>query len=76
VERELSSTDRRTYELRLSAGGKPVLHQVHPIAEAHEAELLASLIDGQRAQLKDLPAQLATANDLDVDLHRGSGRTP
>jgi DNA-binding MarR family transcriptional regulator len=73
VERERSSTDRRTYELRLSAEGRRVLHQLHGIAEAHEAELLASLTDGQRAQLRDLLAQLVAANGLDADLHRGTG---
>ncbi|MCU1573748.1 MAG: putative transcriptional regulatory protein for hcr operon [Micrococcaceae bacterium] len=73
VERERSSTDRRTYELRLSAEGRRVLHQLQGIAEAHEAELLASLTDGQRAQLRDLLAQLVAANGLDADLHRGTG---
>ncbi|MBT2551910.1 MarR family winged helix-turn-helix transcriptional regulator [Arthrobacter sp. ISL-5] len=73
VERERSSTDRRTYELRLTAEGAQVMRQLREIAEAHEAELLAPLTGEQSAQLGSLLAQLAAANALDLDLHRETG---
>jgi DNA-binding MarR family transcriptional regulator len=73
VERERSATDRRTYELHLSAKGMQAVAQLREIAEAHEAELLGSLTEEQSAQLGSLLIQLASANALDVDLHRGTG---
>ena len=74
VERERSRTDRRNYELRLTAEGAQVLRQLREIAEAHEAELLAPLTGEQAAQLASLLTQLAGANSLDLDLHRDTGR--
>lgn len=74
VERERSSADRRIYELRLTLDGAQLLRQLREIAEANDAELLASLTGEQSAQLGSLLAQLAGANALDLDLHRNSGR--
>lgn len=74
VERKRSSTDRRNYELHLSAEGTQMLRRLRDIAEAHEAELLAPLSSEQSAQLGRLLAQLAGANALDPDLHRETGR--
>jgi len=75
VERERSATDRRTYELHLSAKGTQAVHQLRAIAEAHEAELLGGLTEEQSAQLGSLLIQVAAANALDVDLHRGTGHS-
>jgi DNA-binding MarR family transcriptional regulator len=74
VERVRSSTDRRNYELRLTAEGAKVLRALREIAEQHEAELLAPLTAEQCAQLGTLLALLAGANGLDADLHPDSGR--
>jgi DNA-binding MarR family transcriptional regulator len=74
VERVRSSTDRRNYELRLTAEGAKVLRALREIAEQHEAELLAPLTAEQSAQLGTLLALLAGANGLDADLHPDSGR--
>lgn len=70
VARARSSTDRRNYELRLTAEGTKVLGQLRRIAEQHEAELLAPLTSEQAAQLVGLLAKLASAHALDADVHR------
>lgn len=70
VERVRSSTDRRNYELRLTAGGWKLLRTLRGIAEQHEAELLAPLTREQSAQLGSLLGLLAGAHALDTDLHR------
>jgi DNA-binding MarR family transcriptional regulator len=72
VARVRSSTDRRNYELRLTAEGMLVLGELRGIAERHEAELLAPLTSEQSAQLGSLLARLASAHALDADLHRGT----
>jgi DNA-binding MarR family transcriptional regulator len=74
VERVRSSTDRRNYELRLTAEGAKVLRTLREIAEKHEAELLAPLTSEQSAQLGTLLARLSGAHALDTDLHRDVGR--
>ncbi len=70
VARVRSSTDRRNYELRLTAEGTKVLGKLRGIAERQEAELLAPLTSEQSAQLGSLLAMLASAHALDTDLHR------
>jgi DNA-binding MarR family transcriptional regulator len=70
VVRIRSSTDRRNYELRLTAEGTKVLGKLRGIAERQEAELLAPLTSEQSAQLGSLLAMLASAHALDTDLHR------
>ncbi|SDK92550.1 DNA-binding transcriptional regulator, MarR family [Arthrobacter sp. ov407] len=70
VARVRSLTDRRNYELRLTAEGMKVLGQLRGIAERHEAELLAPLTGEQAAQLGSLLATLARAHALDADVHR------
>ncbi len=72
VARVRSLTDRRNYELRLTAEGMKVLGQLRGIAERHEAELLAPLTSEQSAQLGSLLARLASAHALDADLHRAT----
>ena len=70
VARERSKTDRRNYELRLTAEGTKVLGMLRAIAELHEAELLAPLSSEQSAQLGSLLARLASAHAVDTELHR------
>jgi DNA-binding MarR family transcriptional regulator len=74
VARVRSKSDRRNYELRLTAEGRKMLVALRGIAEQHEAELLAPLTSEQSAQLGNLLARLAGAHALDVDLHRDVGR--
>jgi DNA-binding MarR family transcriptional regulator len=73
VERERSNTDRRNYELRLTAQGGERLAQLRRIAEEHEAELLAPLSREQVTQLESLLILLADRPALDPDLHRDLG---
>ena len=70
VERVRSSTDRRNYELRLTAEGVRVLGMLRGIAETHEAELLAPLTAEQSVQLGILLARLAAAHGVSRDLHQ------
>ncbi len=70
VARVRSSTDRRNYELRLTAEGTTVLGKLRGIAERHEAEILSPLTSEESAQLGSLLARLASAHALDTDLHR------
>lgn len=74
VARVRSKSDRRNYELRLTAEGRKMLVALRGIAEQHEAELLAPLTSEQSAQLGNLLARLASAHALDPDLHRDMGR--
>lgn len=74
VARERSKSDRRNYELRLTAEGRKMLVALRSIAEQHEAELLAPLTSEQSTQLGNLLARLAGAHALDADLHRDMGR--
>ena len=74
VVRVRSSTDRRNYELWLTAEGIEVLGSLRQVAEQHEAELLAPLTRDQSAQLATLLAKLAAAHGLDTDLHRDTNR--
>lgn len=74
VVRVRSNTDRRNYELWLTAEGKEVLGSLRQVAEQHEAELLAPLTGDQSAQLATLLAKLAAAHGLDNDLHRDTSR--
>jgi DNA-binding MarR family transcriptional regulator len=74
VARLRSTTDRRNYELCLTAEGEKVLRTLQDVAEKHEAELLAPLTSEQSAQLGTLLARLSRAHNLDTDLHRDVGR--
>lgn len=74
VERVRSRTDRRNYELHLTARGKEVLRELRRIAEEHEADLLSPLTEEQALQLEHLLARLASGNELDKDLHLDLGR--
>ncbi|MGO4805398.1 MarR family winged helix-turn-helix transcriptional regulator [Arthrobacter sp. 2MCAF15] len=75
VVRVRSTTDRRNYELWLTAEGTEVLGSLRQVAEQHEAELLAPLTGDQSAQLATLLGKLAAAHGLDNDLHRDISRT-
>jgi DNA-binding MarR family transcriptional regulator len=54
--------DRRAVTLRLSGAGRAVFAQVSERALAYEAELLASLSEGERASLDALLSKLMTVS--------------
>ncbi|WP_113717205.1 MarR family winged helix-turn-helix transcriptional regulator [Arthrobacter dokdonensis] len=70
VERARSSTDRRNYELHLTAEGRSKLRELRTVSEAHEQEMLAALSPDQSAELARLLSLLAQANHADPDVHR------
>jgi DNA-binding MarR family transcriptional regulator len=74
VARSRSTSDRRSYELRLTEEGTRTLGRLRRIAEEHEAELLGPLTENEAAQLRDLLARLVAGHGLDSDLHQRTGR--
>jgi DNA-binding MarR family transcriptional regulator len=74
VERVRSSTDRRNYELHLTADGTELLGRLRVVAQEHEGELLAPLTAEQSDELARLLALLAEGNGVDVEAHRDTGR--
>ncbi|ALE05199.1 MarR family transcriptional regulator [Arthrobacter sp. ERGS1:01] len=73
VERTRSQTDRRNYELQLTAEGTAMLGRLRDVAQDHEAELLRPLSAEQAEQLEGLLALLAEGNALDGEVHRELG---
>jgi DNA-binding MarR family transcriptional regulator len=73
-ERARSTSDRRSYELRLTEQGARTLGRLRRIAEEHEAQLLEPLTDDEAAQLRELLTRLAAGHRLDSDLHQRTGR--
>jgi DNA-binding MarR family transcriptional regulator len=74
VARSRNTSDRRSYELRLTEQGARTLERLRRIAEEHEAELLRPLNDDEAAQLRQLLARLVAGHGLDTDLHQHTGR--
>lgn len=74
VARSRSTSDRRSYELRLTEQGARTLGRLRRIAEEHEAQLLEPLTDDEAAQLRELLTRLAAGHRLDSDLHQRTGR--
>jgi DNA-binding MarR family transcriptional regulator len=74
VARSRSTSDRRSYELRLTEEGARTLGRLRRMAEEHEAELLGPLTENEAAQLRDLLARLVAGHGLDSDLHQRTGR--
>jgi len=72
VTRTRSASDRRNYELSLTAAGSDTLAQLRRIAERHDSDLLAALSPSQSAALADILATLADAHGLDRDIHRAT----
>ena len=74
VARSRSTSDRRSYELRLTERGARTLGRLRRIAEEHEAELLKPLTDTEATQLRELLTRLAAGHGLDSDLHQRTAR--
>lgn len=71
VARTRSEADRRSYELTLTHAGGAKLRELRGVAEAHEAELAASLATPQRDELFVLLSDLATSLGVDAEVHEG-----
>jgi DNA-binding MarR family transcriptional regulator len=76
VERIRSPKDRRNYELQLTDAGRALLASLRTIAEAHQAEVLAPLDDGEQVALSQLLAKLAAGSGLGPDGHPGYRANP
>jgi DNA-binding MarR family transcriptional regulator len=75
VARTRSGTDRRNYELHLTAEGGTLLGTLRHVAEAHEAEILDGLDPEQIAHLADALHALIRAHHLDPEVHHRTGPT-
>ena len=76
VARTRSGTDRRNYELHLTAEGRTLLVALRQVAEAHEAEILDGLSPEQTAHLAAALQTLIRAHDLDPEVHHRTGPAP
>jgi len=73
VARTRSDTDRRNYQLHLTADGEPLLAALRHVAEAHEAEILDGLSPEQAAHLAAALQALSRAHHLDPEVHHRTG---
>ena len=64
VERRRSATDRRSYELYLTAQGREKLRQVQASGSRHQDEIGASLTRDERVQLTSLLHRLANEQGI------------
>lgn len=60
VERRRDPTDRRVWRIHLTAASKPVLHQLHEIADEVFDDVLAGLSAADRTRLHQLLAAVHT----------------
>lgn len=74
VSRARSSTDRRNYELRLTAEGQVILSALRQVAQAHESEIIDGLAPQEVSALATALQSLARAHRLDLDVHYRTGR--
>ena len=63
VERARSTTDRRSYDIRLSATGRKLLTTLRRQGSEHGDRFFAPLTSGERKQLHELLAKLAASLD-------------
>src|SRR3954454_3682598 len=70
VARARSSTDRRNYELHLTADGQALLAALRQVAEAHESEILDGLTPEQTDHLAAVLQTLLRVHQLDPEVHR------
>ena len=71
VERRNSPTDRRSYALYLTEGGRIALEQMRRVAYEHQDALCAALDDSERAQLAGLLARISAQQGLTPGVHPG-----
>lgn len=76
VIRARSNTDRRNYELHLTAKGQRLLATLRQVAEAHESEILDGLTPEQTSHLGAALRTLVRAHGLDPDMHHRTGPGP
>jgi DNA-binding MarR family transcriptional regulator len=72
VTRRRSETDRRNYELVLTAPARPLLRRLRGIAERNAEDLLADFENADRGALLELLLRLSRSHGLDDDVHRDS----
>lgn len=72
VARARSSTDRRNYELHLTADGQVALAALRQVAEAHETEILDGLTPEQIGHLSAALQTLVRVHSLDPEVHHGT----
>jgi DNA-binding MarR family transcriptional regulator len=66
VERGRRAHDRRTYEIRLTADGRRMLHELRQEARAHAERFFAPLSETERRQLHAILEKLAASLDEPV----------
>ena len=71
VERRDSPTDRRSYALYLTEGGRKALERMRRVAYEHQDALCAALDASERAQLAGLLARIAAQQGLTPGVHPG-----
>lgn len=76
IQRRRSTTDRRNYQLHLTAPGKQTLGQIRKIAIAHEQDLTAALTNSERQHLADLLQRVADQQGLHPGVHPGYKTLP
>jgi DNA-binding MarR family transcriptional regulator len=76
VERRRSASDRRSYELHLTAQGRDVLQRLRAVAKAHEDDVTTALSAGERLMLVELLRKVADQQGLTPGVHPGYRRLP
>jgi DNA-binding MarR family transcriptional regulator len=71
VSRARSTTDRRNYELRLTARGGDVMSRMREIGAAHENDIVSALSPDERRTLGGLLSKIAESHQLTPDVHPG-----
>lgn len=74
LERRRSPTDRRHYQLHLSATGQKVVERLRAIAGVHERDVTAGLTEPERDRLNTLLRKLAVEQGLTPGVHPGYRR--
>ncbi len=71
VERRRNPDDRRLHALHLTASGKKLMTKIADLARQHERRITAGLDADERANLRELLAQLAKERGLTPHVHPG-----
>lgn len=78
--REVSASDRRIYQLRITEKGLETLREIGLLYQAHNAAITAALSDEERATLTSLLERIAAEQGLTPGVHPGyqsySGKGP
>jgi DNA-binding MarR family transcriptional regulator len=71
VERRRDAKDRRAHNLYLTSKGEKVMRQIADIGRESEQDLLKSLSQAERAQLKQLLERLMSDHEIAGGVHPG-----